>query len=664
MLKNLINNRIIGLIIIFFLLSIVFSSNCLADDYSDASKYAPIYYFEKEESLFPVDVNYHIDNSYLYLINSETPQLQTVIPSNLNRQYLENLNNLNTGDLENLYLDNIKGTVDNEKVISDYKNRDTSKYPNTVYYRVEDIQGNKVIQYWTFYAFNKGDLNKHEGDWEMVQVVIPTDGEKWASYSQHMTGQRASWDLVEKDGDNIKVYVARGSHANYYRSYSGKLGIASDHCGDNGVIWKQGDYKLVDINDPANKDWIDFPGRWGEVPSDVDEAITDAIFGQIGPEGPQYIQNGDMWNDPMGWGQSLGAASALFFLLEWFFANFVLIFIIITIITILIMLFFIYRKHKKYGLGPRIVSMLYIDGLNLKSIGNILCFIAIIIAILGLFYPWYGVSYSVKGVNVPEDLVTEGTVDAINIDGLNGIQIIVPGLTGSQPVGAVIIPFSLIIGIGFVLLILASVGLFMSRKLGYKYVKRGIAVLSPVIMIIIIFMLIGSFIPKDIGGTTESGESMSDVVKSITSSPLGGEKSVEVTESNITGKVDFSWGLRLGGQLLLFGGIIFIIAGMFEIFANTMFFEPKNLPEKHKKKGWYKKGKKQITGKQNKQGQQLQQQPPMQQQPMPPLQPQQQSPPQKSDKKPPAAETGFCTECGKKLKKGSEFCTKCGKKVE
>ena len=66
--------------------------------------------------------------------------------------------------------------------------------------------------------------------------------------------------------------------------------------------------------------------------------------------------------------------------------------------------------------------MFYIDGINLKSIGNILCFVGIIIAIFGLFNTWYEVSYNFSGSGSADSLNTEGWQDILKIDGLEGIQ--------------------------------------------------------------------------------------------------------------------------------------------------------------------------------------------------------------------------------------------------
>jgi len=48
-----------------FLFICCFSTNIEADDTDIAQKFAPILYFEREEECFPVDVEYHINNSFL-----------------------------------------------------------------------------------------------------------------------------------------------------------------------------------------------------------------------------------------------------------------------------------------------------------------------------------------------------------------------------------------------------------------------------------------------------------------------------------------------------------------------------------------------------------------------------------------------------------------------
>ena len=596
-----------------------FMTTVNAADIDIAQQYAPILYFEKDETCFPVDVSYHIDNSYLFQVGITEPISYSPSESELS---------LYSADAyQYCYLDNQKGTVNDNGIINDYQSQENI-LGYTVYYRVYTESGTTIVQYWMFYAFNKGELNQHEGDWEMVQVVIPSGDSKWVAYSQHHGGQKATWGQVERDGDNIKVYVARGSHANYLRSYSGKLGVANDIVGSNGKILKPGEYTLESLEE---RGWLDFRGRWGECGDDISDVVGAIVLGQIGPEGPMYREGGAMWENPVSWGNNLLQANDNLFLLEWFLYNFVLIFILITAASLCITGFLIYRRHKKYGLGPRIISMFYINGLNLKSIGNILCVIGIVIAIFGLFNTWYEVSYDLSGADVLQDFEIPGTADLMKIDGINGVQIIIPGQNGPTPLGTVSLPFSLLIGIGLLFMIIATIGISHSKKLGRKYVWRGIRLLIPIILLIVAILAIGSIIPSDAVAGGEAGSSIGEILSSISSSPLGNQKTFLLSIEGVSIPLQMRWGLGLGAQLLLISGIIILMAGILEIMANTIFFQPKTpVAMPHKKPTM------------------MQQQPPKAVQPSP-----------QQD----VSKVNFCPECGGKIDEGTEFCGGCGAKL-
>ena len=529
-------------------------------DENIAEQYAPILYFEQDEACYPVDVLYHIDNSYLYQFTGDEPLLIDESPSDLN---------LSVYVTDDYYLDNMLGTTDDENIIQDYQNK-LSTLGYRVYCHIHQSGGTTVVQYWMFYAFNKGELNQHEGDWEMVQIVLsggtPTD----VMYSQHHGGQRATWDQVERDGDHIKVYVARGSHANYLRSYSGKFGVASDIVGANGKILESGDYTLELLE---SQDWLSFAGRWGEF-----DSYEDVFRGKVGPQGPMYREDGVMWNSPVDWGNGLSQADNNIFLFEWFLYNIVIIFLILTAVSISLIVFRIYRRHKKHGLGPRIVSMFYIDGFNIKSIGNILCIVGIIIAVFGLFNLWYVVSIN---INV-EDFETAGTVDMISIDGIDGVKInLLDPSSGPVQLGSLSIPFSLFIGLGLVFLVLATIGISSSKKLGRKYITRGIKLLIPVIIILAVIMALG-MIPFGSVADGNADATVEEILGSISSAPFGGQKTIPVYESGVSGQISFQWGLGLGGQLLLVAAIILLVAGIMEIIAKTSFFKER-VSDKSKK---------------------------------------------------------------------------------
>jgi hypothetical protein len=506
------------------------TSICSAADENIMAEYAPIFYFEGEETCYPVTTQYHLDNSE---------------------------NKIND-DLGITYYDNLIGTVNDNNILKDYQSKQ-STLGYTVYYRIDESSGKTVVQYWMFYAFNNGDLNQHEGDWELVQIVINNNEAESVMYSQHHSGQQASWSQVEKTNNNFHVYVARGSHANYLRSYSGVLGVASDHVGSNGKILRPTNYQLVSLND---QEWLGFVGRWGEVNN-----VEDLALGRAGPNGPMFREDGYMWDSPINWGTNLPMADDNIFFAEMILYNFVLIFALITILSVGLLLYRLYRNKDTVGVGPRIFSFLYIDGVNLKSIGNILFIVGFTVAILALFYPWYAMSAAADS----QVFTTDGLTNFLLIDGLNGIQISLPGSSGPVPLGSLILPFSVFIAIGLIFTLIRTIGIQESNKLGGKYLFKGIRLIIPVILIIICIVAISMIVSNSVPAEAES--SMMPVLESLSSAPLGGSSSIQISEGGLTNQIDMNWGLGLGAYLLIFSGIIMIIAGICEKISNTDLFK-------------------------------------------------------------------------------------------
>ena len=525
-----------------------------------AQQYAPILYFVEGEQCFPVDVTYAIESSHLYEVGNPTP-LSTSPTETMLGNY--------TSDF--YYLDNQRGTtvVGDNGIESDYQ----SKMPAlgyTVYSRVDTTQN--VIQYWFFYAFNGGDLNRHEGDWEMVQVVLDGGQPTEVMFSQHYSGQKATWSQVEKEGDHVKVYVARGSHANYIKPFSGKIGLASDAVGDNGRILKPKSLQSdgYDIIPLESQPWLSFAGRWGWAGASQSAEAEAVLLGEAGPNGPMFREDGIMWQ-PQNWAAGLQPASDMLFLLDWLVYNFVLLFVLLTIASLFLLVFFVYRRKKKYGLGPRIFSLFYIDGVNQKSIGNILCIIAIVLAILGLFFPWYTVTANVSVPSYPQT----GTFNALSVDSFSGIQIRLPNRDGPVPLGALAIPFYIIILIGILFIVLSTIGISESKKLGKKYLLRGIRLLVPFILILVFVIAVASIIPMIIPAGISDTEGVVDAMKVVSAAPFSGQHTIQALDAN-GGSVQLSWGVGLGAYLLLFAGIILIMAGIIELTAHVTFFEPKS----------------------------------------------------------------------------------------
>lgn len=535
----------VALVLIFLLFTSLATAGDIIQDYS------PLLYFEREETCYPIDVSYVIQHSYLYYFTGDTPYLiSTDITSDILGDYSND---------QNYYLDNQIGTSSDEDIIREY-HKIMDKLGYTVYGRILNINSTLVLQYWMFYVFNEGVLNQHEGDWEMIQIIFQDGKPTKVMYSQHYSGQQAFWEQVEKDGKHIHVYVARGSHANYFRSYAGKLGAAEDYVASNGKILYPGQYILVNL---SSQPWLLFSGRWGEINS-----YEDIIYGSAGPFGPIYKNKGVIWNDPIRWGESLSFLNNHLLILEWILYNFLTIFMLITILYILILIYKIYRRYKSTGLGPRITSILYIDGLNSKSIGNILLILSLILATIGLFYTWYSVT---TDINI-DGYSTSKPVEILSIDGIKGVQInLFDPARGSIGIGSFILPFSLIIGIGLTIFIIGTIGINKSRKLGIKYIIHGLKLLSPMLILVLLLFGIRFFVYQ-----IDSAPLMfEDIIDALSRSPIHGNTIITVNNESISGEISLQWGISLGGYLLLLSGVIMIISGLLLIKEDLIFFQSK-----------------------------------------------------------------------------------------
>jgi hypothetical protein len=275
----------------------------------------------------------------------------------------------------------------------------------------------------------------------------------------------------------------------------------------------------------------------------------------------------------------------------------------------------------------------------LHSIGNILCIVGIILAFIGLFNPWYTISYEATGsILTGSSFQTEGMVDLLSFDGINGFRVSIPGASGPIPMGSLVFPFSIFIAIGLIFMIIATVGIPLSKKLGTKYIWRGIRLLFPFILILVFIILLGSIVHEMEGGSGASSY-IEEIIDPLISSPFGGQSSTSFGISAGTAQVNLQWGLGIGAWLLLFAGIIILISGILEIIANTQFFVTKiPLPGKAISKT-------------------PPQPAPMFQPPPPQPQAQEQTAPKKKSK------GSFCTECGTELGDKATFCTECGKKT-
>jgi hypothetical protein len=203
---------------------------------------------------------------------------------------------------------------------------------STVYARVVRLENAIVLQYWFFYyddvytyfyplhPFVNMLWQAHEGDWEVVNVVLSADEQPLeVGYSQHCLGQRRGWETTPRvDDTHPVVYVATGSHANYLSPgvypfdrrcvpppvigllEQNRLPLPNDFAGGDGAVAGPkaagGELTTIKHVDEETPTWLSFPGSWGEAQY-FHSPQTGAVALGTSPVGPAYHE---VWVDPLG----------------------------------------------------------------------------------------------------------------------------------------------------------------------------------------------------------------------------------------------------------------------------------------------------------------------------------------------------------------------------
>ena len=175
-----------------------------------------------------------------------------------------------------------------------------------------------VLEYWLFYPFDLYQIastpplsdfwQDHEGDWEAVAVVLDAAGKPLSvGTSRHCSGARREWARVQKRGTHPVIYVALGSHANYfapgeipldrrcwppvaisiYNAYKVPL---RDHVAAGASVSPQG--VPVTATTPS---WMTFAGNWGETQYVHFPSNAPFAYG-LGPKGPAFHA---LWKKPL-----------------------------------------------------------------------------------------------------------------------------------------------------------------------------------------------------------------------------------------------------------------------------------------------------------------------------------------------------------------------------
>lgn len=407
-----------------------------------------------------------------------------------------------------------------------------------------------------FYAYNNGLLNDHQSDLEVIEVFLDGGGNPTqVLYSQHLAGENAAWGDVETQNGHPVVYVALGSHANYFRPYQGKIGIENDVVNSGGPTITPDQLKLVTLfdqpNRPADQSWLSFPGRWGFVGTDIQIAT-----GMAGPLGPVFNDNGQRWGSPYEYlGRTL-TVGLNYFYLAWFVAYFLLIWLAYAGIRAIWKIVGIARLRKKGRL--RVGRFLRGRGGAALVIG----LVGILITLVALFLPWYSVTASSQS----GPFSGLAPVQLMSIDGTKGLSVNLftgpnaDSTSGLTSFASAQFPFAILFAVGLGLLLLDVVGVRSGKRLGRRFIVGAILSLIPFVLIYAFVAYLPNLVPLAsslLGGQAIPPEA-TQLVNTVASNPIGGSASQTFP---VVGATTVTWGFGIGAYLFLAAAIIRIIAG-------------------------------------------------------------------------------------------------------
>ena len=286
-----------------------------ADEQELAERYAPIVMLRTQEAdcdsdgepFAPMAVDLLLDNPQIAL-----RQVGNGDPTVTRAPGASDLANLGEG----FYLDFPGDSLRPGCLYEQDHNRFNAGQPAVVYAHVAqqpDRPDLLALQYWLFWYYNDWN-NKHEGDWEFVQLLFPasTVAEALATdpvsvgYAQHEGGERADWtdDKLEREGGTHPVvYSSQRSHASYFAAalYMGRSGSEGFGCDDTEEPSTRVEPDVVvlpdAVDDPSDPlAWVGFDGRWGERHAAPNN----------GPTGPNTKPQ---WTEPVTWHEGLRDSS-------------------------------------------------------------------------------------------------------------------------------------------------------------------------------------------------------------------------------------------------------------------------------------------------------------------------------------------------------------------
>jgi hypothetical protein len=262
-----------------------------------AEKYSPVLYFHKDENYFPIKVEAFTDKSDLYNDQTKitdwdgTPDGLVEYGDDYYLDFCKDGEDTSASDAETYNQNNIENNYGLSEL-----------YEPTVYSNVfTGNDGKIVIQYWFFYVYNYnpdliGDSN-HEGDWEMIQIILSSstvETPESSSFSQHYGGETFSWEEICKDGWHPIVEVI---YNDGHPSCSVPSSLQSDY---DSYLHIFGYDKKMNPEDYitavlGNQEWLTSRIIWGASGS------TNSVQGPVFRES----DSANMWADPLYWSDCL-----------------------------------------------------------------------------------------------------------------------------------------------------------------------------------------------------------------------------------------------------------------------------------------------------------------------------------------------------------------------
>lgn len=167
-----------------------------------------------------------------------------------------------------------------------------------------------VLQYWFYYVFNDWN-DRHESDWEMIQVEFQASTIQEAldaqpvrtAYAQHEGAELSSWTdgaVSVVDDSHPLVFPGAGSHASYYSSarWFGSSAQSGFGCDDTLGPSDRERPPVARIDTEQPPAWLDYLGHWGEKQPSFNN----------GPTGPITKEQ---WSHPVTWMDEEGRTGAV-----------------------------------------------------------------------------------------------------------------------------------------------------------------------------------------------------------------------------------------------------------------------------------------------------------------------------------------------------------------